>query len=215
MKPQMANLRKLKALLEIDRGLEPPPSGYGKLHSSAVIMALTELEDGDIGVILTKRTEHLKSHPGQISFPGGKVDKEDINFTHTALREWVEETGEKAENLEVLGKYKDIITRTGYHITPIVAIYHGEGSFNPCPREVDFIFTLKYSDFLNYPFYSIEGREAYEKHIYYLDHPRGILWGATAYMLVNFFREYFGFDRKPIIAEPNLNVPPFFDPKKL
>ena len=65
------------------------------------------------GILLTKRSEHLKSHAGQISFPGGKFDESDGTLLETALREWEEETGERRETLEIIGSYHGLNTGTG------------------------------------------------------------------------------------------------------
>ena len=85
---------------DLNIGLEPRVL---KLRDAAVLIALVTRPNG-VNVILTKRAAHLKTHPGQISFPGGKRDVNDLDIVATALREANEETGLQASNVQVLGQ---------------------------------------------------------------------------------------------------------------
>ena len=73
-------------------------------------------------ILLTKRTAHLKSHAGQVSFPGGRIDKEDAHPEAAALREAQEEVGLDPSKVELIGRMSDYITGTGYRITPILGL---------------------------------------------------------------------------------------------
>ena len=73
-------------------------------------------------MLFTRRTAHLKSHSGQISFPGGRAEAHDPTPERTALRETWEEIGLPAERIELLGRLSDYHTRTGYRITPVVGV---------------------------------------------------------------------------------------------
>ncbi|PJZ83677.1 NUDIX hydrolase [Leptospira harrisiae] len=181
---------------------------------SGVIFPLYGSKDIAEGIILTERSKNLKSHPGQISFPGGVKEKEDSNLLVTALREWEEEMGVQSSTLNVLGKLEGLHTRTGFHITPFLATYEGDLSFQHNTEEVERVILLSFSDLWTKPFYAIQvpGREHFA---YYFDLGDGLLWGATCEMILRFLRAHSSFDRTPLLVKPNLVVPPFLDPKSL
>ena len=88
------------------------------VKSAAVLIALVESENGEgLQVLLTKRASHLRHHPSQVSFPGGKVEKEDISLIDTALREAYEEIGLSREAITVLGQLPPYQTISGFHCT--------------------------------------------------------------------------------------------------
>jgi 8-oxo-dGTP pyrophosphatase MutT (NUDIX family) len=193
----------------------PQVSSSG-LKASSVILPFYFTSDNKPAILLTKRSEHLKSHAGQISFPGGKFDEADKTLLETALREWEEETGETRDTLEIIGSYHSLNTGTGYHITPFISIYKGNFNFNLNKHEVDFMIHMELEDLLYAPFYTIEwgNHPSGRFHIYYFDLPQGLLWGATCHILFHFLKEFCGFDRKPEIVKANLNSAPFFLPPK-
>jgi 8-oxo-dGTP pyrophosphatase MutT (NUDIX family) len=169
-----------------------------------------------MGIILTKRSEHLSSHAGQISFPGGKFDVSDKTLLETALREWEEETGESRNTLEVIGSYDSINTGTGYHITPFISVYKGNFNFLLNKQEVDFLILLELRELLQLPFYSIQidNHLSGRANLYYFDLSQGLLWGATCHILYHFLKDFCGFSRKPKIVKQNLDVIPYFQPPK-
>ncbi|TGL56287.1 CoA pyrophosphatase [Leptospira ognonensis] len=181
---------------------------------SSVIIPIFELDDLGQGLILTQRAKHLNSHPGQISFPGGVLDPEDKDLLQCALREWEEEMGVSREQLTVLGKHEGMQTRTGFHITPFLGKYIGDFQFSHNEDEVEKIIILPFSKLLKAPFYSLQftSRNG-DDHSFYFDLEDGLLWGATCEMIIRLLNDYASFDRKPIQVQPNLNSPPFFDPK--
>ncbi|MCR8648335.1 NUDIX hydrolase [Leptospira interrogans] len=197
-------------------GIPIPPIGQEKSRASSVILSIYEESDRSQGIILQKRNSNLKTHPGQISFPGGAYSPKDKNLLNTALREWEEEMGESSSFLEVLGEYNGIFTFTGFHISPFIAHYKGSFLFNTNPEEVERFILLDLNLLESSPFYSIRIRRsgANEIEIYYFDLKEGLLWGATGRIIVNFLREHAHFNREPIFVEPNLSSPPFFDPSR-
>lgn len=207
------SFEKLKATLANAEYPQIPTAG---LKISSVIMPFYFTKEDHVGVLLTKRSDLLKNHAGQISFPGGKFDEADKTLVETALREWEEETGESRNSLEVLGSYHSVNTGTGYHITPFISIYKGNFEFKVNHHEVDYMIPIELEEFLFAPFYTIE----WEKHlsgrinIYYFDLLQGLLWGATCHILFTFLHEMCGFERKPKLVKPNSNIPPFFLPPK-
>lgn len=189
-----------------------PEEQKGLKISSVLIPIL--IEDNHPTFILTKRSEDLSNHPGQISFPGGIMDTEDRNLLDTAIREWEEETGESRDSIKIIGKLDSVITTTGFHITPIVSSYRPLKGFQPSPKEVDAMIQLRFDDLKGYPFYRIpvNQEDRPEKEMFYFMLPEGLLWGATCEILVKFLRKFAGFTHKPITAEFNMDSPPFFQP---
>ncbi|TGK09418.1 CoA pyrophosphatase [Leptospira selangorensis] len=184
-------------------------------HSSVVMPVFQK--NGQDGFLLQKRNPNLASHPGQISFPGGVKDPEDKDLLVTALREWEEEMGAPDKELSVIGNYRGQLTHTGFHITPFLAKYSGDFKFEFNPEEVERIIILELDRLWEAPFYSIKGRRKPDSpllEVFYFDIEEGLLWGATARIIVDFLREYAGFDRPPILRTPNLSSAPFLDVKK-
>ena len=156
------------------------------------------LRDG-LTVMLTQRTAHLHDHPGQISFPGGRVEESDADATATALREAREEGGLPAEHVDVLGSLPEYTTGTGFIVTPVVALVRP--GFRPQldAFEVAEVFEVPLAflmnpgnhrrhavelagakrEFLSMPWdgYDAQGRPR-----------RYFIWGATAAMLRNLYR---------------------------
>ena len=89
------------------------------LIPAAVLVPLVNRKD-EITVLLTKRTDHLNNHAGQISFPGGRMDQNDRSPEHTALRETEEEIGLTGQLIEVVGHLNDYVVGTGFLVSPII-----------------------------------------------------------------------------------------------
>ena len=80
------------------------------------------MQRGEVTVLLTRRSDHLTDHPGQISFPGGRAEPEDADAIATALREAEEEIGLHARHVDVLGSLPHYTTGSGFVVTPVVAL---------------------------------------------------------------------------------------------
>lgn len=154
------------------------------LRPAAVLVGVT-MASGRPEVILTKRSSHLKHHPGQIAFPGGKQDETDSNLAQTALREAREEIGLPSEIVEVLGEMPVHETVTGFRVTPIVA--HIREPFQAIPEagEVDEVFQVPLSHFVGAQNFQIQGRRwrGMKRHYYTAPYGPYYIWGATARML--------------------------------
>jgi 8-oxo-dGTP pyrophosphatase MutT (NUDIX family) len=179
--------------------------------ASSVVVPLFSDSNENFSVILTKRNENLKNHPGQISFPGGVKGQEE-DLLETALREWEEEVGDNRDSLEVLGSFGEFNTFTGYVIVPFIAYYKGDFNFNPNLDEVERMILLDLETFQTNPFFEMDHPRSPGKSVYYLKIMDDILWGATAQILVSFLSEFGNFDRRGKKVFPNLNRPPFFNP---
>lgn len=150
------------------------------LRPAAVLVAVWEDR-----VILTKRASHLKHHPGQIAFPGGKLDEGDASLEAAALREAWEEIGLPPEVVEVLGRLPAHETVTGFTVTPILARLTAPFTPRPEAGEVEEVFTVPLSHVLNPARFSIEARRWRGEWRRYYAVPYGpyYIWGATARIL--------------------------------
>ena len=115
---------------------------------ASVLIPLLESE-GELFVLLTQRSEHLRSHAGQVSFPGGKQDTQDANSLETALRETHEEIGLPPEKVEIIGTMDQILSLHYYLVTPFVALIPDD--FVPIPNtgEIEAVFKVPLTFFMN------------------------------------------------------------------
>ena len=154
------------------------------LIPAAVLVPLVNRKD-EITVLLTKRTDHLNNHAGQISFPGGQMDQNDRSPEHTALRETEEEIGLTGQFIEVVGHLNDYIVGTGFLVSPIIGFIEPPFLLSPHENEVAEVFEA--------PLYFITHPDNFERHtrkingiersfvaIQWNDR---LIWGATAGIL--------------------------------
>jgi 8-oxo-dGTP pyrophosphatase MutT (NUDIX family) len=154
------------------------------LLPAAVLIALQTRPDGTF-LILTKRASHLKHHPGQIAFPGGKADAADRDPVATALREAREEIGLSAGDAQVLGEIEPHETVTGFRVTPVIARI--SPTFRPIRQEdeVEEVFAVPLSHVTNPAMFRVEGRRwlGQTRHYYVVPYGPYYIWGATARIL--------------------------------
>ncbi|MBU6448026.1 MAG: CoA pyrophosphatase [Rhodospirillales bacterium] len=153
----------------------------GRLRAAAVLVAL---EPGN-GVWLTRRSTRMTAHPGQVSFPGGKIEPYDVTPEAGALREAQEEIGLEPARAEILGRMDDYVTGTGFHIAPVVALVPEKVALLPATEEVEELFVLPFSVLLN-PEYPARRRAVGQvglREFWVWPHEDHVIWGATAEML--------------------------------
>ena len=155
-----------------------------RLRAAGVLVPVIATQDGPC-IILTKRSSALKHHPGQIAFPGGKVDDTDADAVAAALREAQEEIGLPPSNVEVLGALAGHETVTGFDVLPVLGRVRAEFSATPEPGEVDEVFSVPLSHVMDPANYSIQYRRWRGQRRYYFTVPYGpyYIWGATARIL--------------------------------
>lgn len=177
----------VKPATEGDHSLNPAMRPPETLRKAAVLILLVKKEDG-LHVLFTERTAHLTSHPGQISFPGGGCEAQDKSMAETALRESAEEIGLDPKNARVIGQLSDYITRSGYIVTPVVAVLENDQQWKPDENEVAGLFDVPLDYILTKgnireEAVSFEGKE---RRFFAIDWREFRIWGATAGILHNF-----------------------------
>jgi len=166
------------------------PSSHNYLHhqplkSAAVLIGLVETENSGLQVLLTKRASHLRHHPSQVSFPGGKAEQEDDSLTMTALREAQEEIGLTSRAVNVIGQLPPYQTISGYQVTPIIALVAKEQQYLMDPNEVSEIFQVPLQHFLNSSQHQIivASKNGRQHNVHFMPYKHYNIWGATAAML--------------------------------
>jgi 8-oxo-dGTP pyrophosphatase MutT (NUDIX family) len=155
---------------------------------SAVLIPIYKRE-GECYILFTQRTNTVRAHKGQISFPGGAYEERDKTLLNTALRESCEEIGLARKDIKVLGELDDFVTATSnFVISPFVAVIPWPYKFKPDPVEVDEIIEIPVSALLDKNSYSwekvVDGGSIVDSHVYRYNEK--FIWGATAEMLNQF-----------------------------
>lgn len=157
----------------------------GRVLRPAAVLVGVQPGAGGLNVVLTKRASHLKHHPGQIAFPGGKLDAGDADAVAAALREAREEIGLAASEVRVIGTLEPHETVTGFTVTPILAAI--DPDFVPMRQEdeVEEVFAAPLAHVMNPAMFRIEGRMWRGQRRLYYTVPYGpyYIWGATARIL--------------------------------
>ena len=154
---------------------------------SAAVLLPIYCKQGQYYILFTKRTEQVKEHKGQISFPGGAYQEEDGRLVNTALRECTEEIGLVAEEVEILGELDDTIT-SNYIISPFVAFIPWPYQFKVDASEVEELLEVPISALLNRGSLPQETEIIDCKTItsYFYRYQGRVIWGATARILNQF-----------------------------
>ena len=157
------------------KSLEAP----GLVLKEAAVLAPLFWRAGEPWAYLTRRPMTLRTHPGQISFPGGGREAGDVTPLHTALRETREELGIAPEHVEVLGLLGAMPTITSFWVTPFVGVVPEDVKLAPNPNEIDEVIAA--------PLWRLrrEKREIFraERDVFVWDDGRHVVWGATWRML--------------------------------
>lgn len=129
-------LRRLEALPQREIQTFPPGLLPAHFSSAAVLLPFWPDGRGGVEVALTLRPDHMPSHPGQVSFPGGRLHAEDESLAHTALREAREELGIDPALVRIMGRLDDAWSAAGHHVVPYVGWLDARPALDPNPGEV-------------------------------------------------------------------------------
>lgn len=151
---------------------------------ASVLIGLIE-RASDVHVILTKRTEALTNHSGQVAFPGGRIDEDDASPEAAALREAWEEIGLDINEVEILGRLPYYFTGSGYRVAPVVGFVREGADFEINPDEVDYMFEVPLSYLMDADNHTVKTRvwNGNERHFYEMPYGEHYIWGVTAGML--------------------------------
>jgi 8-oxo-dGTP pyrophosphatase MutT (NUDIX family) len=200
MRPKPVDSPDAKRLRRAVRSLDDPPSAPGwnageladvfepnsSRRPAAVLVPFVRHMD-EISVLFTRRSEQLRHHAGQISFPGGGIEANDADAIAAALRETDEETGIAADLVEPFGYLDCFDTVSGYSVTPVAGFVRQDYSVRLQENEVDEVFEVPFA-------FILEPASLKREHILWRGRERDIfafewqgrrIWGATAAILKN------------------------------
>jgi 8-oxo-dGTP pyrophosphatase MutT (NUDIX family) len=162
--------------------IEHPPFSH-----AAVLVPLFQ-KDGNCHLLFTKRSEEVKYHKGEISFPGGVVDEEDLELINTALREANEEIGLKESDVQIIGILDDILTITEFIVTPIVGLFPYPYPFKVSEAEIAELIEVPLASLLEEDCFSEREifRGGQREIVFAYQYGEHIIWGATARILKQF-----------------------------
>ncbi|MBD8677138.1 CoA pyrophosphatase [Sphingomonas sp. CFBP 13720] len=174
-------------LLVGDLNGEPPEPLTG-WRPAAVLIAVTDRADP--GVLLTRRTDTMRNHAGQIAFPGGSVDPDDAGPAEAALREAWEEIALPPAQAEVVATLDRYRTVTGFEVSPVLAVVPAGLPLVPAPAEVEAIFEVPLTFLLDRANHATGSgwHDGRERQFHELIFGEWRIWGATAAMIVNLSR---------------------------
>ncbi|HEY0012066.1 MAG TPA: CoA pyrophosphatase [Allosphingosinicella sp.] len=188
---------RLRAALEEGRRREPVLIAGDVLDEEANAIGITPaavlvavVDRPDPTVILTLRPMTMRKHPGQISFPGGRIDPGDEGPIDAALREAEEEIGLPREAVEIVGTADRYRTITGFEVTPVIGIVPQDVPLTPHPGEVEAVFEAPLAYLFDPAHQAVRTAEyrGRERSYFEIDYEGRRIWGATAAMIVNLSR---------------------------
>lgn len=155
---------------------------------AGVLIPIHEM-DNDFNIILTKRSQTVRYHKGEVSFPGGMFEEKDGDRMVTAVRECCEEIGIQEKDLEILGRIDDMYTMTGFCVRPYVAAIPFPYTFRTNPKEVAYIISLPFRILRDVtPDLEEAERGGHMEKVPSFYHGGNRIWGATCRMLLRFRR---------------------------
>ncbi|MDR0440899.1 MAG: CoA pyrophosphatase [Candidatus Accumulibacter sp.] len=181
------DIERLRSVLSRQPAEPLPFIETGAEPVAAAVLFPIVLGEREPTVLLTRRTENLRDHAGQISFPGGRIEASDPSPEYTALRETREEIGLAPRHVEIAGFLPGHRTTTGYRIIPVVGFLAPPFELRPDPAEVAEIFEAPLSFLLdpaNHERHSHEYRGE-TRYFHAMRYGRHFIWGATAAIIVS------------------------------
>jgi 8-oxo-dGTP pyrophosphatase MutT (NUDIX family) len=157
------------------------------IRPAAVLVGI--VEHAEPTVLLTQRAQHLPDHPGQVSFPGGKIDKADESPLHSALREAEEEIGLARESVTPVGYLDLYMTTLGYRIVPLIARVQPGFQLTLNTAEVDEVFEVPLAYVMDIANMQKHSRDwnGITRHYYAITFGQRYIWGVTAGIIRNLY----------------------------
>ena len=162
------------------------------LSKAAVLVPIVD-RGSEATVLLTKRTQGLRAHAGQVAFPGGRVDPEDLSIEDAALREAMEEVGLERRFVETVGRLPDYIAGSGFLITPVLSVVSPGFSLRINPDEVEAAFEVPLR-FLMDPANHIRDSGLWQekkRYFYRMPYQDWMIWGVTAGMIHGLYERFY------------------------
>ncbi|MGC1464723.1 MAG: CoA pyrophosphatase [Pseudolabrys sp.] len=161
------------------------------IRPAAVLVPV--IDHAEPTVLLTQRAQHLPDHPGQISFPGGKIETDDENPLASALREADEEVGLDRGHVDPIGYLDVYMTTLGYRIVPVIARVKPGFTLTLNPREVDNSFEVPLSFLMEQRNFKRHSRDwqGMTRHYYAVPYGERYIWGVTAGILRNLYERIY------------------------
>ncbi|MGL4830660.1 MAG: CoA pyrophosphatase [Vibrio sp.] len=165
------------------------------LRKASVLIGVVERQQG-LQVILTKRAAHLRHHPGQISFPGGKYEESDHSLQQTAKREAREEIGISEEKIHIVGQLPELVTVSQFAVTPILAFVEADYQIQLDHNEVDEVFEVPISFLLDRKkLYSSTFQLKNHRHrVFAIPYKQHFIWGMTAQIIQTLQKQFINYN---------------------
>ncbi|PAV01732.1 CoA pyrophosphatase [Arsenophonus sp. ENCA] len=176
-------INRFQLILPIATGTAQPVNTDSAKKSAAVLLPIICKPEPTL--LFTKRTDNLRLHASQISFPGGAREPDDHNLIETALRESCEEINILPNQVQILGKMQPIKSHSGYLVTPIVGLLSAKVSYYKNPAEVAAIFEvpLKHALTLTHHHSIMINNAGHKKRLFFYHYNQYLIWGLTATIL--------------------------------
>lgn len=164
------------------RNVEAEPDFPLRHKGKAASVLLPIIKRDELTLLLTRRSENLNHHAGQVSFPGGRFDDTDVHLKETALRETEEEIGLDRNNIKIIGNLPVFRTISRYEVTPFVSLVEPDFQLTLNPQEVDEVFEIPLAEAINPDNYLVHKvrRQNSNYPVYFIPWQGQLIWGATA-----------------------------------
>lgn len=189
-----AGFEAFKAELKMRLDAHQPRSIDTPDYSEAAVLVPIMNKNGEACVLVTKRTQHVATHKGQVSLPGGRFDDEDPDTLATALRETHEEVGILPEHIEILGRFDDFISIAGFHVATYIGAIPHPYDYVISAEEIEAYVEVPFSLFAARSFERVEqvSFQGKQYNVYYYLYNGFEIWGLTARILTDFAAKILG-----------------------
>jgi 8-oxo-dGTP pyrophosphatase MutT (NUDIX family) len=156
-----------------------------ELRPAAALVPIQRWNHED-AIIFIRRVDHLRAHPGEIGFPGGKRDDGDSELSYTALRELEEEIGVQPADVSIVGRLDQVEVGGRYSLAPFVGVIPTGAAFKPDTNEVQEVLTFSVDEFLRPACFSVGpyAQDGQTRSTFYFECDKATIWGATARILL-------------------------------